>query len=59
MVSQIPSRLREAGKLGFKNAIVPKRLRKGEPWSKDIKIIEAQTLKQVMDQAMGEALLGD
>ena len=55
MVSQMPSRLREAAKLGFKNAIVPKRLRKGEPWPKDITIIEARTLKQAMDQA----LLGD
>jgi len=52
MVSQMPSRLREAAKLGFKTAIVPKRLRKGEPWPKDINIIEARTLKQAMDQAL-------
>ena len=54
MVSQMPSRLREAAKLGFKNAIVPKRLRKGESWPKDIKIIEARTLRK----AMGHALVG-
>ena len=54
MVSQMPSRLQEAAKLGFKTAIVPKRLRKGEPWPKDIKIIEARTLRK----AMGHALVG-
>jgi DNA repair protein RadA/Sms len=52
MVSQMPSRLREAAKLGFKNAIVPKRLRKGEPWPKDIKIVEARTLRQAIEQAL-------
>jgi DNA repair protein RadA/Sms len=52
MVSQMPARLREAAKLGFKTAIVPKRLRKGEPWPKDIKIIEARTLRQAMDSAL-------
>jgi DNA repair protein RadA/Sms len=55
MVSQMPARLREATKLGFKTAIVPKRLRKGEAWPQDINIVEARTLRQAMDQA----LLGD
>ncbi len=52
MVSQMPARLREAAKLGFKNAIVPKRLRKGEPWPKDIHIVEARTLRQALEQAL-------
>jgi len=52
MVSQMPSRLREAAKLGFKTAIVPKRLRKGEPWPKDINIIEARTLRKAMEYAL-------
>jgi DNA repair protein RadA/Sms len=52
MVSQMPARLREAAKLGFKTAIVPKRLRKGEPWPKDIDIVEARTLRQAIDQAL-------
>jgi DNA repair protein RadA/Sms len=30
-VSQMPARLREAQKLGFKTAIIPRRLRQGEP----------------------------
>ncbi len=32
MVGQMQTRLREAAKLGFKRAVVPKRLRKTEPW---------------------------
>ncbi len=51
-VSQMPSRLNEASKLGFKNAIVPKRLRKGEPWPKDINIIEVRNLRQAMEHAL-------
>ena len=38
-VSQMPARLNEAAKLGFKAAIVPKRLRKAEPWPKNISLI--------------------
>ena len=51
-VSQMPARLHEAAKLGFKTAIVPKRLRKGEPWPKEIQIIEARTLSQALDKAL-------
>jgi DNA repair protein RadA/Sms len=51
-VSQMPARLNEAAKLGFKTAIVPKRLRKGEAWPKEIKIVEARTLKQAVEQAL-------
>lgn len=52
-VSQMPARLNEASKLGFKRAIVPKRVRKGgEPWPKDIKVVEARTLRQAMDEAL-------
>jgi DNA repair protein RadA/Sms len=51
-VSQMPSRLNEAAKLGFKTAIVPKRLRKGEAWPKEIQIVEARTLKQAVEQAL-------
>jgi DNA repair protein RadA/Sms len=55
-VGQMPTRLREAAKLGFKAAIVPKRLRKGERWPDDIEIIEVRSLKQALDQAlMGQA----
>jgi len=52
MVGQMPSRLYEASKLGFKTAIVPKRLRKGEPWPEGIKIIEVRSLREALKQAL-------
>jgi DNA repair protein RadA/Sms len=54
-VAQMPARLREAAKLGFKTAIVPRRPRRGEPWPDDILIQEARSLRQALDYA----LLGD
>ncbi len=53
MPGQMPVRLREAAKLGFKTAIVPKRLRKGEPWPVDIEIVEARSLHQALEAALG------
>ena len=55
MVGQMPARLREAAKLGFKTAIVPRRLRRGEPWPDTIQIIESRSLKQALDHALLEA----
>jgi DNA repair protein RadA/Sms len=52
MVSQMPARLREAAKLGFKTAIVPRRLRKGEPWPQEIQIVEARSVRQALDAAL-------
>jgi DNA repair protein RadA/Sms len=52
MVGQMPARLREAAKLGFKTAIVPRRLRKGEAWPEHIEIIEARTLRQALEKAL-------
>lgn len=52
MVGQMPARLREAAKLGFKTAIVPKRLRKGEPWPDGLQIIEVRSLQQALDNAL-------
>jgi DNA repair protein RadA/Sms len=52
MVAQMPARLREAAKLGFKTAIVPRRLRRAEPWPEDIQIIEARSLRQALEQAI-------
>ena len=54
MPSQMPLRLREAAKLGFKVAIVPKRLRKSEPWTKDIQIVEVRSIHQALNAAMGK-----
>lgn len=53
-VGQMPTRLREAAKLGFKAAIVPKRLRRGEKWPDDIEIIEVRSLRQALKHALLE-----
>jgi DNA repair protein RadA/Sms len=52
MVGQMPARLREAAKLGFKTAIVPKRLHKGEAWPTDITVVEIRSLREALDRAM-------
>jgi DNA repair protein RadA/Sms len=52
MVSQMPARLREAAKLGFKTAIVPRRLRRGEAWPEGIQIVEARSLRQALEIAL-------
>jgi DNA repair protein RadA/Sms len=52
MVSQMPARLREAAKLGFKTAVVPRRVRRGEPWPDDIRVVEARSLREALDHAL-------
>ena len=52
MVGQMPARLREAAKLGFKTAIVPHRLRKAEPWPEGIEVVETRSLKQALEAAL-------
>jgi DNA repair protein RadA/Sms len=52
MPGQMPVRLREAAKLGFKTAVVPKRLRKREPWPEGIEIVEARSLYQALEAAL-------
>jgi len=52
MPGQMQIRLREAAKLGFKTAIVPKAIRKVDDWPKNIEIIEARSLKQALDSAL-------
>jgi DNA repair protein RadA/Sms len=54
-VSQLNNRLREAAKLGFKQAVVPRLVRKSEPYPKDIQVIEVRTLRQALDQALVES----
>jgi DNA repair protein RadA/Sms len=60
MVGQMPARLREAASLGFKTAVVPRRVRRGEPWPNSIQIIEARSLRQALEHALlleeGEAV---
>jgi DNA repair protein RadA/Sms len=53
MPGQMPVRLREAAKLGFKTAVVPKRLRKGEVWPVEIEVIEARSVQQALELAFG------
>lgn len=55
MVSRMPSRLREAGKLGFKTAIVPRCLRRSEPWPDDLRVIEVRSLRQALEHALVNA----
>ena len=52
MPGQMQTRLREAQKLGFKTAIVPKALRKGEPYPKGIEIIEVRSIQQALETAL-------
>lgn len=52
MVGQMNARLREAAKLGFKRAVVPKRLRRSEPWPEGIEVIEARSLREALDAAL-------
>lgn len=51
MPGQMVARLREAQKLGFKTAIVPKALRKAEPYPSGIQIIEVRSIQQALDAA--------
>lgn len=48
---QMQTRLREAQKLGFKTAIVPKRLRKAEPWPEGIRILECRSVYEALEAA--------
>ena len=52
MVGQMPARLREAASLGFKTAIVPRRMRRGEPWPQGIQVIEARSLREALQAAL-------
>lgn len=51
-VPQTAARLKEAKALGFKSAIVPKRLRKGEAWPKGIVVHEARTVREALKLGM-------
>ncbi len=54
MPGQMQARLREAQKLGFKTAIVPKAIRKGEGYPKGIEIIEVRSIQQALDAAFAQ-----
>ncbi|HDD61859.1 MAG TPA: DNA repair protein RadA [Chloroflexi bacterium] len=53
MASRMSDRLGEAAKLGFKSAIIPKRLRSGGfTFPKDINVIEVRSLSQALNEAL-------
>jgi DNA repair protein RadA/Sms len=51
-VSHMQIRLREALNLGFREAIVPRRLRSGEPYPKGMIVTEVRSLKQALEHAL-------
>lgn len=53
-VGQMPARLREAAKLGFKSAIVPRGVRRSEPWPEGIEILQARSLREALNFALLE-----
>jgi len=52
MPSQMPARLKEASKLGFKTAIVPKALRKSDEYPKGIDIVEVRSVSDALKAAL-------
>lgn len=52
MPGQMAARLKEAQKLGFKTAIVPKAIRRGEDYPKGIEVVEVRSLDQALDAAL-------
>lgn len=59
LVNQMQTRLREASKLGFSTAIVPRRLRSGEPWPSGIQVIEVRSIRQALEQALIKEKTGE
>ena len=51
-VRQTSARLQEAARLGFKMAVVPRRVRRGEPWPEGIEIKQARSLTQALKEAL-------
>jgi DNA repair protein RadA/Sms len=52
LVGQMNARLREAAKLGFKTAIVPRRIRRVEPWPDGIAVVEVRSLREAVLMAL-------
>lgn len=55
MVGQMHARLNEAARLGFKTAVVPRRLRRSEPWPEGIQVIEVRSVHQALEHALRKA----
>jgi len=54
MVGQINARLREAASLGFRGAVVPRRLQRKEAWPGGIEVTEARSLREALKLALIE-----
>ncbi len=53
MASRMSDRLGEAAKLGFKTAVIPKRLRSGGiNWPKELQVIEVRSLSQALKEVL-------
>ncbi|MGE5250431.1 MAG: DNA repair protein RadA [Bacteroidota bacterium] len=52
MPGQMATRLREAQKLGFRAAIVPRAVRKGETYPAGIEVIEVRSVEQALNAAV-------
>jgi DNA repair protein RadA/Sms len=52
MPGQMQARLKEASKLGFKTAIVPKAIRKSEEYPKGIEVIEVRSVQEALSAAL-------
>jgi len=52
LVSQMHTRLREAAQLGFKTAVIPRRIRRGEAWPEGIQVVEARSLREALSHAL-------
>jgi DNA repair protein RadA/Sms len=46
------ARLNEAAKLGFKTAVVPRRVRRSEPWPPGIEVLEARSIREAIKLAL-------
>jgi DNA repair protein RadA/Sms len=53
-VSQMNARLREAAKLGFKSAIIPRRVHRNEKLPEGLKIEEARSLREALEMGLKE-----
>ena len=51
-VGQMTARLREAAKLGFKTAIIPRGSRAGEPFPEGIQVLQARSLREALKMAL-------
>lgn len=53
-VGQMPARLREASKLGFRRVIVPKTIRRGEAWPEEVQVLPARSLREALTLSLGD-----